>query len=62
MDGQAWQWLHRLSYVGFGLLFLHVVLAGTDAGDPVVSALTWATAGLLALLTAARVIWGRLPA
>jgi sulfoxide reductase heme-binding subunit YedZ len=62
MDNQAWQWLHRLSYVGFGLLFAHVLLAGTDAGDPVVGALTWGTAGLLAILTAARVIWGRLPA
>jgi sulfoxide reductase heme-binding subunit YedZ len=62
MDGRTWQWLHRLSYAGFGLLFLHVLLAGTDAADPVVSALTWATAGLLAILTAARLIWGRLPA
>jgi methionine sulfoxide reductase heme-binding subunit len=62
MDNRAWQWLHRLSYVGFGLLFLHVVLAGTDTGDPVVAALTWATAGLLAVLAAARLIWGRLPA
>jgi DMSO/TMAO reductase YedYZ heme-binding membrane subunit len=62
MDGPTWQWLHRLSYVAYGLLFLHALLAGTDAGDPVVAALTWATAGLLALLLAARVVWGRLPA
>jgi sulfoxide reductase heme-binding subunit YedZ len=62
MDGRAWLWLHRLSYAGFGLLFLHVLLAGTDAGDPVIATLTWAIAGLLAVLTAARVIWGRLPA
>jgi sulfoxide reductase heme-binding subunit YedZ len=62
MDNQAWQWLHRLSYLGFALLFAHVLLAGTDAGDPVVGALTWGTAALLAILTAARVIWGRLPA
>ena len=62
MDSQAWQWLHRLSYVAFGLLFVHSVLAGTDLGDPVVAGLSWATAGALALLTMARVIWGRLPA
>lgn len=62
MESQAWQWLHRLSYLAYGLLFVHSLLAGSDAGDPVVAALTWSTAGLLALLTAARVIWGRLPA
>jgi sulfoxide reductase heme-binding subunit YedZ len=62
MDSQAWQWLHRLSYVAYGLLFVHSLLAGSDVGDPAVAALTWSTAGLLALLTAARVIWGRLPA
>ena len=62
MESQAWQWLHRLSYAAYGLLFLHAVLGGTDFGDPVVAALTWSTAGLLALLTAARVMWGRLPA
>jgi sulfoxide reductase heme-binding subunit YedZ len=62
IEARAWQWLHRLSYVAYGLLFVHALLAGTDAGDPVVAALTWSTAGLLALLTVARVIWGRLPA
>ena len=62
MESQAWQWLHRLSYVAYGLLFLHSLLAGSDVGDPVVAALTWSTAGMLAVLTAARVIWGRLPA
>lgn len=62
MDSQAWQWLHRLSYPAYGLIFLHSLLGGTDVVDPVVAALTWGTAGLLALLTAARVIWGRLPA
>jgi predicted ferric reductase len=62
MDARAWQWLHRLSYVAYGLLFLHAVLAGSDLGDPVVAALAWSTAGLLAILTAARVIWGRPPA
>jgi methionine sulfoxide reductase heme-binding subunit len=62
MNGLAWQWVHRLSYVAFGLLFLHALLGGSDFSDPTVSVLTWSTAGLLAVLTAARVIWGRLPA
>lgn len=62
MNNQAWQWVHRLSYVAFGLLFVHALLGGSDFGDPAVSALAWSTAGLLAVITAARVIWGRLPA
>jgi DMSO/TMAO reductase YedYZ heme-binding membrane subunit len=62
MDSLAWQWLHRLSYAGFGLLVLHVLLTGTDTTEPVIAGLMWATAGLLAILTAARIIWGRLPA
>ena len=62
MSNRAWLWVHRLSYFAFGLVFVHGVLGGSDFGDPVISALTWSTAGLLALLSAARVIWGRLPA
>jgi len=58
----VWQWIHRLSYVAFALLFLHAVLGGTDFSDPVVSALTWSVAFGLATITAARVLWGRLPA
>jgi sulfoxide reductase heme-binding subunit YedZ len=59
---QLWQWLHRLSYVAFGLLFLHAVLGGTDFNDPAVSVITWSTAGALLLLAVARLIWRRLPA
>ena len=44
------------------MVFLHAVLGGTDFSDPVVSALTWSTAAGLAVLTAARMLWGRLPA
>jgi predicted ferric reductase len=57
-----WQWLHRLSYVAFALIFLHAVLSGTDFSDPIVSAITWAAASMLLLLAVARAIWGRLPA
>jgi sulfoxide reductase heme-binding subunit YedZ len=59
---QLWQWLHRLSYLAFGLLFLHAVLGGTDFNDPAVAVIAWSTAGALLLLAGARVIWGRLPA
>ena len=62
MSTGLWQWLHRLSYVGFGLLFLHAVLAGSDFSDPVVSALTWSVAAMLAVLSLARAVFGRLPA
>ncbi|HEX6349101.1 MAG TPA: hypothetical protein VF160_06885, partial [Candidatus Dormibacteraeota bacterium] len=47
----VWQWIHRLSYAAFGLLFLHAVLGGTDFSDPVVSALTWSVAFGLATIT-----------
>ena len=57
-----WQWLHRLSYVGFALLFLHALLGGTDFSDPIISAMTWSVALALALISMARVLWGRLPA
>jgi len=62
MNSRAWLWIHRLSYFAFGLVFVHGVLGGSDFGDPFISALTWSTAGLLALLSAARLLWGRLPA
>jgi DMSO/TMAO reductase YedYZ heme-binding membrane subunit len=62
MNRSAWTWLHRLSYIAFGLIFVHAVLTGTDFSDPIVSAITWAAAAALAALALARTIWGRLPA
>jgi sulfoxide reductase heme-binding subunit YedZ len=62
IQSTTWQWIHRISYLAFGLLFVHALLSGTDFSDPVVSAVTWATAFTLAVLSIARVIWGRLPA
>jgi methionine sulfoxide reductase heme-binding subunit len=61
LPAPAWQWLHRLSYVAFGLLFAHALTGGTDFGTPVVSAATWGIGALLAVLAAARALWGRLP-
>ena len=62
LDKQVWLWIHRTSYVAFGLIFLHAVLSGTDFSDPAVSAITWGTAATLLTLTVARVLGGRLPA
>ena len=60
LPAAAWRWLHRLSYVAFGLLFAHALTGGTDFGTPVVSAATWGIAALLAVLAAARMVWGHL--
>lgn len=54
MRPNLWQWLHRLSYVAFALLFVHALLGGTDFSDPAVSAITWGTAAALAVLAAYR--------
>ena len=62
LNPTAWLWIHRLGYVAFGLVFLHALLAGTDFSDPLISAVTWAVAAMLAILTLARLLWGRLPA
>lgn len=61
IGGAAWLWIHRLSYVAFALIFLHSVLAGTDFSDPKISAVTWAAAMMVMLLSVARMMWGRLP-
>ena len=62
MNQTAWQWIHRLGYAAFALLFLHALLGGTDFSDPLISAITWSAAAMLAILSLARVLWGRLPA
>lgn len=59
---RAWQLLHRGSYLAFALIFVHALLAGTDFSDPAVSALTWGAAAAAAVLAAARLLVGRLPA
>ena len=61
MPKELWLWVHRLTYVAFGLIFLHAVLSGTDFSDPVVSAITWGSAAALLTLGVARVLGGRLP-
>lgn len=54
MGAPAWRWLHRLAYVAFALVFLHALLGGTDFSDPLVSAITWATAAGILVLAAFR--------
>ncbi|HEY7623599.1 MAG TPA: ferric reductase-like transmembrane domain-containing protein [Candidatus Limnocylindria bacterium] len=44
MSNNAWQWWHRLSYLGFLTMFLHSMLSGTDLTSPVIAALSWASA------------------
>jgi sulfoxide reductase heme-binding subunit YedZ len=56
---QGWLAIHRLSYIAFVAAFAHGLLAGTDLAQPILAALAWVTAAVLALvgfrrLTAAR--------
>jgi predicted ferric reductase len=62
LPAALWRWLHRLAYPAFALLFLHALLGGSDFNDPLISAATWAVAAILAVLSLARLAWGRLPA
>ncbi len=56
------RWIHCLAYVAFVLLFLHALLTVTDIAAPVVSAVAWSLGFGLSILSAARVLFGRLPA
>ncbi len=62
MSQPLWSWIHRLSYPGFALTFVHAILSGTDFSAPAVSALAWSFAFAVLVLALARVLWGRLPA
>ena len=62
INAVAWRWIHRLSYVACALVFLHALLGGSDFSSPQVSAITWSVAAVLAVLSLARVAWGRLSA
>ena len=44
MSNTQWQWLHRLSYVGFVTMFFHAILSGTDLTSPLIAAMSWAAA------------------
>jgi len=46
----GWLAIHRLSYVAFVGIFAHGLLAGTDFAQPLLAALAWLTAVVLALV------------
>ena len=60
LDPAAWRWLHRLSYVMFGVFLLHALLAGTDFARPVVLAPAAAVVAFIAITSLARLVFGRL--
>src|ERR1700737_2954831 len=60
IDPAAWRWLHRLSYVMFGVFLLHALLAGTDFARPTVVAPAAGVVAFIAITSLARLIFGRL--
>jgi len=60
LDPAAWRWLHRLSYVVFGLFLLHALLAGTDFARPIVLAPAAAVVAFIVITSLARLVFGRL--
>ena len=60
LDPAAWRWLHRLSYVMFGVFLLHALLAGTDFARPVVLGPAAGVVAFIAITSVARLVFGRL--
>ena len=60
IDPAAWRWLHRLSYVMFGVFLLHALLAGTDFARPIVLAPAAGVVAFIAITSLARLVFGRL--
>jgi methionine sulfoxide reductase heme-binding subunit len=60
IEPQTWRWLHRLSYVMFAVFALHGLLAGTDFSRSVVLAPAAGVLVFIAVLSLARVLFGRL--
>ncbi len=55
----GWLAIHRLSYVAFVAAFAHGLLAGTDLAQPVIGALAWVSAAVLAIVAFRRVTAAR---
>lgn len=51
-----WRTIHPVSFIMFTLIFLHALLLGTDAKRPWVVSMYWATAAMVVLLVAYRLI------
>jgi len=62
LDPALWRWLHRLSYLMFGVFALHALLAGTDFARPLVLAPAAGVVAFIAIVTAARFAFGRMDA
>lgn len=60
MAPATWRWLHRVSYLMFGVFVLHALLAGTDFSRSVVLAPAAGLTVFIAILSVARVAFGRL--
>jgi sulfoxide reductase heme-binding subunit YedZ len=60
LDPVAWRWLHRLSYLMFGVFALHALLAGTDFARPLVLAPAAGVLAFIAILSLARLMFGRI--
>ena len=59
LDPTAWRWLHRLSYVMFGVFAFHALLAGTDFARPLVLAPAAGVVAFIAIVSLARLAFGR---
>jgi DMSO/TMAO reductase YedYZ heme-binding membrane subunit len=46
-----WRWIHRSSFVLFGVATYHGIAAGTDAGNPVFRVAAWGSIAVVAALT-----------
>jgi methionine sulfoxide reductase heme-binding subunit len=62
LDPVLWRWLHRLSYLMFGVFALHALLAGTDFARPLVLAPAAGVIAFIAIVTVARFAFGRMDA
>jgi methionine sulfoxide reductase heme-binding subunit len=62
LDPALWRWLHRLSYLMFGVFALHALLAGTDFARPLVLAPAAGVIAFIAIVSAARLAFGRMDA
>ena len=59
LDPTTWRWLHRLSYVMFGVFAFHALLAGTDFARPLVLAPAAGVVAFIAIVSLARLAFGR---
>ena len=59
LDPTAWRWLHRLSYVMFGVFAFHALLAGSDFERPLVLAPAAGVVAFIAIVSLARLAFGR---